>query len=63
VVDRSHEQYAGALSIEDAQSQVSGAVGQSGPNEEYVINTVDHLRTLRIRDHHLEAVVHRLNAL
>lgn len=63
VVDRSHTQYAGALSIDDAQLEVSGAVGQSGPNEEYVINTVDHLRTLRIRDHHLEAVVHRLNAL
>ena len=62
VVDRAHAQYAGALSIEDALSQVSGAVGQSGPNEDYVINTVDHLNTLRIRDPHLEAVVHRLKA-
>ncbi|PHR22345.1 MAG: gamma-glutamylcyclotransferase [Hoeflea sp.] len=60
VVDRTHEQYAGALSIEDAHLQVSGAVGQSGPNEDYVINTVDHLKTLRIRDHHLEAIVQRL---
>jgi glutathione-specific gamma-glutamylcyclotransferase len=60
VVDRGHRQYAGALSVEEALSQVSGAVGQSGPNEAYVINTVEHLRTLRIRDHHLEAVVHAL---
>jgi len=60
VVDRTHEQYAGALSIEDARRQVTGAVGQSGPNEDYVINTVDHLKTLRIRDHHLEAIVQRL---
>lgn len=62
VVDRGHRQYAGALSVEEALSQVSGAVGQSGPNEDYVINTVDHLRTLCIRDHHLEAVAHALEA-
>jgi cation transport protein ChaC len=60
VVDRGHTQYGGALSVRDALSQVSGAVGQSGPNEDYVINTVDHLRTLRIRDHHLEAVADAL---
>jgi len=60
VVDRSHAQYAGALSVDEAQSQVSGAVGQSGPNEDYVVNTVDHLRTLRIRDHHLEQIAQRL---
>lgn len=62
VVDRTHAQYAGALSIDDALSQVSGAVGQSGPNEDYVINTVEHLKALNIRDHHLEAVVQRLMA-
>ena len=61
VVDRGHRQYAGALSVEEALSQVSGAVGQSGPNEAYVINTVEHLRTLRIRDHHLEAIAHALD--
>ena len=53
VVDRTHEQYAGALSIEDAHLQVSGAVGQSGPNEDYVINTVDHL--------HFTAGIRKLN--
>ena len=60
VVDRVHHQYAGALSIDDAVSAVSGAIGQSGPNEDYVINTVDHLKTLGIRDHHLEAIAHRV---
>lgn len=63
VVDRSHQQYAGALSSEDAFSRVSGAVGQSGPNEDYVINTVEHLKSLQIRDHHLEAIVRRLRAV
>ncbi len=56
VVDRSHVQYAGAMSAEDAAARVVGAVGRSGPNEEYVINTVDHMRALGIRDHWLEAV-------
>lgn len=60
VVDRGHEQYAGALSVDDALSQVSGAVGQSGPNEDYVINTAAHLRSLQIRDHHLDAIAHAL---
>jgi cation transport protein ChaC len=60
VVDRRHEQYAGALHAEEAAAHVRGAVGQSGPNEEYVRNTVDHLRALGIRDHWLEDVARRL---
>lgn len=61
VVDRRHEQYAGALHAEEAAARVRGAVGQSGPNEEYVRNTVDHLRALGIRDHWLEDVARRLD--
>lgn len=60
VVDRTHEQYAGRLDVEHAATSVSGAVGQSGPNEEYVLNTVDHLVALGIRDHWLEAVAGRI---
>ncbi|WP_099866083.1 gamma-glutamylcyclotransferase [Pararhizobium haloflavum] len=56
VVDRGHAQYAGALSTEEAVRQVCGAVGVSGPNEEYVINTVNHLNQMNIRDHWLERV-------
>ena len=33
-----------------------GAVGQAGRNEEYVLNTVEHLQALGIRDHWLEEV-------
>jgi cation transport protein ChaC len=62
VVDRRHEQYAGALHAEEAASHVRGAVGRSGPNEEYVLNTVDHLKALGIRDHWLEEVARRLAA-
>jgi cation transport protein ChaC len=61
VVDRRHEQYAGALHAEEAAAHVRGAVGQSGPNEEYVLNTVEHLRALGIRDHWLEDVAGRLS--
>ena len=56
VVDRRHPQYAGALHPEEAASRVIGRNGQSGSNEEYVHNTVEHLKALGIRDHWLEAV-------
>jgi glutathione-specific gamma-glutamylcyclotransferase len=56
VVDRGHGQYAGHLSPEEAALRVCGAVGRSGPNEEYVLNTVEHMEAMRIRDHWLERV-------
>ena len=56
VVDRRHEQYAGNLDEASAARIVSGAVGQAGPNEDYVLNTVAHLKALGIRDHWLEEV-------
>lgn len=60
VVDRAHHQYAGGLTAEDAHLRVWGARGQSGPNEEYVLNTVAHLNTLGIRDLHLEEIAQRI---
>lgn len=62
VVDRNHPQYAGALDPEHAATRVTGAVGVSGPNEEYVLNTVTHLSGLGIRDHWLELVAKRITA-
>lgn len=62
VVDRGHPQYAGVLTIADALSTVQGAHGRSGPNEDYVINTVEHLRTISIHDHHLEAIARQLES-
>ncbi|TIL29554.1 gamma-glutamylcyclotransferase [Mesorhizobium sp.] len=63
VVDRTHEQYAGALDAADAASVVRGAVGQSGKNEDYVSSTLEHLEALGIRDHWLEEVARRLAPL
>lgn len=60
VVDRNHEQYAGRLSIDAAVERVCGAVGQAGPNEDYVLNTVAHLHELGIGDAWLEAVAARI---
>lgn len=56
VVDRDHPQYSGALDVADAADQVRHAVGQSGRNDDYVFNTVEHLQQLGIRDHWLESV-------
>jgi len=61
VVDRSHRQYAGSLDEATAASIVSGALGQAGPNEEYVMNTIAHLKALGIRDHWLEEVGRRVS--
>jgi cation transport protein ChaC len=60
VVDRGHEQYAGALAEADAAAIVRGAVGQSGANEDYVTSTLEHLRALGIRDRWLEDVARRI---
>lgn len=60
VVDRTHEQYAGALDAADAAAVVRGAVGQSGKNEDYVFSTLEHLEALGIRDHWLEEVGRRV---
>ena len=60
IVDRTHPQYAGILPPERLLEQVTGAVGQSGANEEYIINTLAHLRELGIEDHKLEQLASRL---
>lgn len=60
VVDRKHRQYAGKLSHEETLRQVIGASGRSGPNEEYVLSTADHLTELGVADRHLHALARDL---
>jgi glutathione-specific gamma-glutamylcyclotransferase len=62
VADQKHEQFAGHLSAEEAAAIVSGARGTAGPNEEYVFNTLAHLREIGIRDHWLESVGRLISA-
>ena len=56
IVDRAHAQYSGALDAVHAARIVNSAVGQSGPNDAYVFNTLAHLREMGIRDQWLEQV-------
>lgn len=61
VADRTHIQYAGSLKAEDAAAIVASAQGESGANIDYVSNTIDHLRNMRVRDHALERVSGLIN--
>lgn len=61
IADRKHHQYAGNLDAAHAAQIVTGAVGQSGRNEDYVLTTVEHLQALGIRDHWLEEVARRIS--
>eukprot|EP01013_Petalomonas_cantuscygni_P016591 TRINITY_DN33619_c0_g1_i1.p1 TRINITY_DN33619_c0_g1~~TRINITY_DN33619_c0_g1_i1.p1 ORF type:complete len:184 (-),score=29.79 TRINITY_DN33619_c0_g1_i1:36-587(-) len=56
VVDHAHEQYAGKLDLDHAAELVRGGHGQSGPNRDYLLNTVDHLREMKINDAALETI-------
>lgn len=50
LADPRHVQYAGRLSLDEQVVYVRGARGASGPNEDYVINTAEHLAALGIID-------------
>ncbi|WP_299817864.1 gamma-glutamylcyclotransferase [uncultured Roseibium sp.] len=61
MVDHGHPQYAGALPLEEQLGIVTGAVGQSGANPEYVLNTAAHLEELGITDTALASLAARLS--
>ena len=56
VADPVHPQYVRGLGASDAARIVSGASGRSGPNEDYVVNTIQHLQDMGIRDALLESI-------
>ncbi|WP_196260655.1 gamma-glutamylcyclotransferase [Pelagibacterium limicola] len=56
LADPRHPQYAGRLSLEDQLAYVRGARGASGPNEDYVLNTAEHLAELGIVDRQVLAL-------
>ncbi|WP_328517496.1 gamma-glutamylcyclotransferase [Devosia rhodophyticola] len=60
LVDEHHVQYAGKLSLVAQAEMVRLAIGQSGPNIDYVLNTAQHLRELGIGDRTLDALVRLL---
>ncbi len=57
VTDRSHVQYAGRLSLEAQLHLIRQGHGHSGPNNEYVISTVEALEREGYRDANLHRLV------
>jgi glutathione-specific gamma-glutamylcyclotransferase len=60
IVDRSHQQYAGRLSITEQTHIVRQGHGGSGNNREYVLETVNALEALGMRDKELHLLAERL---
>ena len=54
--DVAHPQWAGALSLERQAALISGAVGLSGRNEDYLRDLVEHLAAEGIRDRSMRAL-------
>ena len=66
VADRSHDQYAGRLTMDEQLRLVRQGHGAYGPNDEYVIATVTALEAQGVRDaplHRLAALLHGEGAL
>lgn len=59
---RGHEQYCGRLPPEELAGLIRQGVGESGRNVDYLVNTVQHLHELGIRDRNLEGLVERVAA-
>jgi cation transport protein ChaC len=60
IVDRSHAQYAGRLTLAESLHHVRQGHGQSGPNREYVLETVQALEALGYRETELHLLAARL---
>lgn len=57
VVERAHPSYAGDLELDEQARLIRAARGLSGPNLDYLINTLAHLRQLGIRERYLERLL------
>ena len=60
VANRSHPQYAGRLTLEQQLHHVRQGHGRSGPNRDYVIETVKALEALGYRESALHLLAERL---
>lgn len=63
VIDAHHVQYCGALPLDEQARIIARAVGDRGPNTEYLYNTAAHLTQLGISDPDLEWLAARVRAL
>jgi cation transport protein ChaC len=62
VVDRSHPQYAGRLTLDQQIHHVRQGHGRSGNNRDYVLETVAALEALNCRDAELHLLAERLRS-
>jgi cation transport protein ChaC len=60
IVDRSHVQYAGRLTLADCVHHVRQGHGRSGANRDYVLETVQALEALGYRETDLHLIAERL---
>ncbi|HTZ01971.1 MAG TPA: gamma-glutamylcyclotransferase [Xanthobacteraceae bacterium] len=60
IVDRSHVQYAGRLPLAESVHHVRQGHGQSGPNRDYVLETVTALEALGYRETDLHLIAQQL---
>lgn len=60
VVDNKHCQYCGDLPIERAAHHIAFAEGRRGACRDYLVNTVEHARSLGIHDAYIEELVVRV---
>jgi glutathione-specific gamma-glutamylcyclotransferase len=60
LVDRSHPQYAGRLSVDEQLRHIRQAHGKSGANPDYVLATVAELESFGCRDENLHQLAERL---
>jgi cation transport protein ChaC len=60
MVDRSHPQYAGRLTLDQQLHHVRDGHGHSGANRDYVIATVAALETMGYRESELHLLAERL---
>jgi cation transport protein ChaC len=60
IVDRSHVQYAGCLTLAESLHHVRRGHGQSGANRDYVLKTVRALEALGYRETELHLLAERL---
>src|SRR6516164_11704771 len=62
LVDRSHVQYAGRLTLAESLHHVRQGHGKSGANRDYVLETVRALETLGYRESDLHLLAERLKS-
>ena len=63
VIDRDHAQYCGGLTLEAQARVIATAIGQRGPNRDYLFATAQHLADLGIEDAELTRLTAMVSAM